>query len=58
MFTLEKQNPTLKSPIEEHACLDSSDFHSTLLVIFYTHYVLRATIFTISQIFEKIKQQD
>ena len=24
----------------------------------YTHYVLRATIFTTSQIFEKIKQQD
>ena len=24
----------------------------------YTHYVLRATIFTTSRIFEKIKQQD
>ena len=24
----------------------------------YTHYVLRATIFTSRQIFEKIKQQD
>ena len=35
MFTLEKQNPTLKSPIEEHARLDFSDFLSTLFAIFH-----------------------
>ena len=32
---LETPQPTLKSLIEEHARLNFSDFHSTLLVIFH-----------------------